>query len=464
MKNLLYLQGFAAILMLSSLQISAQVSVNNDGTPPVNSAMLQVKSTEKGFLPPCMTSAQRDAIVSPASGLMIFNTDCNDINLYDGIAWVMVTKPGWLQNPDPINGNNTPCPNATGEVYSVNAVPEALAYTWTVPLGATITSGQGTTSITVNFGATNGAISVMAYNKCYKSPTVSMDISLGLIDAPVANSAISSQTVIVWKCNSVNQATGYKWNTENNYNNATDLGTDTLHIETNLTCNTTYTRYFWAYKSCTHSLVATTTQTTTICLTPCPSTPVVQYGGQYYDPVLIGTQCWFAQNMNIGIRIVNNQAQSNNSMIEKYCYDDDEHNCDIYGGLYLWDETMQYETAEGAQGICPSGWHVPTQSEYTTLWNFLGATNRGGKMKEVGTEHWWSPNTGASNSSGFTALPGGRTSGLNYFISLHEFAFLLTSSQQSGMPMFMKLMYDSGEFQGGYSSNAIGYSVRCLKN
>ncbi len=126
-----------------------------------------------------------------------------------------------------------------------------------------------------------------------------------------------------------------------------------------------------------------------------------------------------AENLNVGSMINGSSNQTNNGIIEKYCYDDNTSNCDTYGGLYQWEEMMQYVTTPGAQGICPDGWHLPTDEEFKTMEMALGmsqgeaddtgwrGTDEGGKMKESGTTHWYSPNMGATNSSGFTALPGG---------------------------------------------------------
>ncbi|MBI9038907.1 MAG: hypothetical protein JEY97_12305 [Bacteroidales bacterium] len=130
--------------------------------------------------------------------------------------------------------------------------------------------------------------------------------------------------------------------------------------------------------------------------------------GQVYTTVEIGTQCWMAENLNIGEMINGNSNMTNNSVIEKYCYVNDAANCEIYGGLYQWNEMMEYSTTQGVQGICPSGWHLPTDGEWTILTDFLGGESvAGGKMKETGITHWNAPNTGATNVSGFTALPGG---------------------------------------------------------
>ncbi len=84
-------------------------------------------------------------------------------------------------------------------------------------------------------------------------------------------------------------------------------------------------------------------------------------GQQYYSTVLIDDQCWMAENLNYGDQIDGMYNQTNNSIIEKYCYNDLESNCDSLGGLYQWNELMEYTTEEGTQGICPDGWHVATR-------------------------------------------------------------------------------------------------------
>ena len=97
----------------------------------------------------------------------------------------------------------------------------------------------------------------------------------------------------------------------------------------------------------------------------------VFHDGKNYQTVQIGAQCWFKENLNIGIRINGSQNQTDNGIIEKYCYNDDENNCNTYGGLYQWDEMMQYMNTEGAKGICPYGWHLPTDAEWEILTNSL---------------------------------------------------------------------------------------------
>ncbi len=89
--------------------------------------------------------------------------------------------------------------------------------------------------------------------------------------------------------------------------------------------------------------------------------------GQTYETVQIGGQCWMAENLNIGTMINGSDNQTDDEVFEKYCYKNKTSNCDTYGGLYQWNEMMQYDTTLGIQGICPAGWHLPTDAEWCIL-------------------------------------------------------------------------------------------------
>ena len=95
---------------------------------------------------------------------------------------------------------------------------------------------------------------------------------------------------------------------------------------------------------------------------------------QLYATVEIDDRCWMAENLNYGTMITPTTGQSDNSTIEKYCYDNSQSNCDTYGGLYLWDEMMDYTSTEESQGICPDGWHIPSDAEWYAMENFLDPT------------------------------------------------------------------------------------------
>ncbi len=170
--------ALAVILLGATLGLS-QVGINTDGSTPDSSAILDVKSSNQGFLPPRMTGAERDGINAPALGLIIFNTAELSLQVFDGTFWRPITM-GSCTPPTPgsITGNTMPFENAMGEPYSISTVSGASAYTWTVPSGSTIANGQGTESITVNFAVTDGNVSVRSENGCGVSSFTDLAISL----------------------------------------------------------------------------------------------------------------------------------------------------------------------------------------------------------------------------------------------------------------------------------------------
>ena len=209
---------------------------------------------------------------------------------------------------------------------------------------------------------------------------------------------------------------------------------------------------------------------------PCPGIPTVTYDGITYNTVQIGTQCWFKENLNVGTMINGSQDQTNNSVIEKYCYNNQTSNCNVYGGLYQWGEMVQYLNGASnttswdpvptgnIQGICPTGWHLPYTSEWTTLINYLGGTNvAGGSMKEAGTTHWNPPNTGATNSSGFTGLPAGV---LNVTFSLLQLTTMLGVTDESSQTLqnYVGLVNTSAASFITNIPKKGGLSVRCMKD
>jgi uncharacterized protein (TIGR02145 family) len=173
-----------------------------------------------------------------------------------------------------------------------------------------------------------------------------------------------------------------------------------------------------------------------------------------------------SQNLNIGIRINGLLNQTNNAAIEKYCYNDDETNCNAYGGLYQWNEMMQYATTPGVQGICPADWHIPTYIEITSLTSYLGGIyEAGGKLKETGTSHWQSPNSGATNSSGFTALPNGYLNDAKVFYGLGESMYSWSSTKVSSTDAWdWHIHFYGPDLIFNYNTKFHGFSVRCIKN
>lgn len=199
-----------------------------------------------------------------------------------------------------------------------------------------------------------------------------------------------------------------------------------------------------------------------------------------YNTVLIGGQCWMAENINIGVKIDGLNSMTNNGLIEKYCYANDELYCDQYGGLYQWAEMMQYTTATPNQGICMPGWHLPTDGEWKILegtvdtefpvgdaiWDNTGyrGLDAAGNLKEQGTANWVYPNTGATNSSGFAALPAAsrNTDGSYPGLGIYGRFWTATESGTDGLRRNMESLRADISRSGG--NKLFGMSVRCIKD
>jgi uncharacterized protein (TIGR02145 family) len=196
---------------------------------------------------------------------------------------------------------------------------------------------------------------------------------------------------------------------------------------------------------------------------PCSGTVAVKHGGQLYPTVQIDDQCWLKENMNLGVMVHGDTNMTDNGIVEKYCYDNDINNCDTYGGLYQWNELMQYEDYDGAQGICPKGWHVSTYEELSAL----ADAHSGNDIKEWGTRHWHPGNTG-NNSTGFTALPSGYrgwNSGTWEMIGEGCGFFSSTTYEVDARYAWDKtLYYASSWIVGGNSWKTSGKNVRCVKD
>jgi uncharacterized protein (TIGR02145 family) len=187
-----------------------------------------------------------------------------------------------------------------------------------------------------------------------------------------------------------------------------------------------------------------------------------------YNTVSIGTQCWMKQNMRVGTRINAATAQSNNGAIEKYCYSDTDANCTSNnpnqpdGGLYTWNEAMQYSTTAGAQGICPSGWHIPTDTELYVLENAVDSS-----INNPGATGWRGTDGGtklkAGGSSGFEgSLAGYANSGS---FNNRGTDGLFWSSSESGTDAWTRYLHSgyATVYRNTYAKS-YAFSVRCLKD
>lgn len=188
----------------------------------------------------------------------------------------------------------------------------------------------------------------------------------------------------------------------------------------------------------------------------------LDYSGKTYNTVLIGSQCWMKENLNIGTRIDGTVDQTSTvTAIEKYCYNDLESNCDLYGGLYQWNEAMNYVTTAGAQGICPDGWHIPTYAELQALGTAVGSSSNALKAVGQGTGDGVGQNT-----SGFSALlAGNRGYSTGDFSSLGSFTYFWSSTERSSNDAyFLYLYYGTDTVYFNYNPKGMGFSIRCLRD
>jgi uncharacterized protein (TIGR02145 family) len=190
--------------------------------------------------------------------------------------------------------------------------------------------------------------------------------------------------------------------------------------------------------------------------------------GTVYHTVLIGDQCWMKENMNIGT-IVADFKQEDNGIPEKTCYENNPDNCLIYGGLYTWNEAMQWTDREGTQGICPEGWHVPSKTDWEQLSTFLGTDTAGQQMKVSGSHD---PGWDGNNSSGFTALPAGGGYD-NHYLRLGSWALFWSSTASDPLRAWFSQLDNfwypeppryKNLYTGPYYLKTNGLSVRCLRD
>lgn len=215
---------------------------------------------------------------------------------------------------------------------------------------------------------------------------------------------------------------------------------------------------------------------------PCPGAPEIEYGGQYYRTVQIGDQCWLKDNLNVGVMVKSVFTESrhadvsDNGVIEKYCYGDNPDNCALFGALYDWKEAIGYVDTPGTQGICPPGWHIPTDEEWCNLVRFLDpaakcqiwggcSKHSGGKLKDRNDKLWSSPNTDATNESGFAALGAGFRYIHGDFYSLKYYAYYWSSTESSPSMAVAWYLYNSSAMAYRYRKyKTYGFSVRCMKD
>ena len=377
-----------------------------------------------------------------------------------------------------------------------NYLSTSVSFEWgtTTSYGNTISSTQsqvtGSSSVNVS-AALTGLLPGTTYHFRIRTENT-LGITYGneltfttLGEAPsvTTQSATSLTTISVTlngfvNANLLNTIVTFEYGTSSSYGNSATAtqspvtGNSSVNVNAGITGLLTGTTYHFRIKAIND--LGTTVGND---LTFSTLTPIVDIEGNIYNIVNIGSQVWMAENLKttkysngdlIGTTIPATLNISSESTPKyQWAYSGVESNVATYGRLYTW-----YAVTD-SRNVCPTGWHIPTDAEFKTVEDLLGGSIiAGGRMKEVGITHWESPNTGADNSSGFSALPGGNR--WNVYVNADEIfqrlgksaGFWTSTSSLYGnvLAWSHSLQYHNDYVFIMQDDRKVGFSVRCVKD
>ena len=463
-------------------------------------AALDVTSSSNGFLPPRMTYAQRSNISNPSAGLMVWCSDCGaggagDLSIYNGTEWrsanististVVPTPPANLtvtaSNPlvyATLNWTDA-SNNETG--FRIERKIGTGTFTTIGQVGSNITTyrdssiTQSTTYVYRVFSINSAGSSVQSSNEYTLITNTSglPVLSTTSITSITSNSAVSGGNITANGGSAVTSR-GVCWSTSPNPTialstktiNGSGNGNFTSNI-TSLSAGNTY--YVRAYAINNNG---------------------VSYGDQLIfntlnsvvnlSSVTIGTQIWSSKNLDISkyrngdpIPQITDPIAWQNDTLGAWCwYNNDSTTYGAtYGKLYNW------YAIKNTKGFAPQGWHVPTTREWNKLLKYLDPNAdttctfciqslvAGSMLKETGTAHWESPNNDATNSTGFTALPGGFRNMFGDYVSLNSEAYWYTADSFNNLAGWdINISSTSSDVENEYSNLNTGFSVRVVKD
>ncbi|NTW31441.1 MAG: hypothetical protein HGB12_02240 [Bacteroidetes bacterium] len=490
---------------------SQGVAINVSGSSANNSAILDMSGNTRGLLMPRMNTNERDLIIGtdgvaghpPAEGLQIYNTTTKCFEAYINGAWSIISCPVACTPPaapEADAASNVSC--TSFQANMVMSVSGVTSYCFDVATDEGFTSFvsgynnhivNNTTFCNVT-GLTPNTIyyyRIRSLSVCYSvnSNVITAATTTAPSSAPTAGTHTTTQTQIVWNWNTVSGATGYKWGTTTTYSSATDMSATSTKTETGLTCNTSYTRYVWAYNACGYYFSPVElTQTTSACFY-CGTSTVDDIDGNTYNTISINNKCWFRENLKTtkysnGVSMVDGTSAGNitGDYTTKYYFDyaNNPANTIIYGKLYTWAAVMNGASSSNSvpssvQGPCPTDWYVPSDAEWNVMEKYLDnsvdttlsvtwtGTDIGNRIKEPGTTHWASGN-GGTNSSNFTALPGGYRNLDGTFAGINNFSDWHTSTAYDATNAWRRGLGNAYATIGRENNNkSYGFSVRCVK-
>ncbi len=375
-------------------------------------------------------------------------------------------------NPIPTAGSNSPVCAGEDIEFTVDI---GISWEWTGPgdFASTLQNPGILSAITLNMGVYT--VVVADANGC--TGTSLTDVTVNTVpDASTTGIHIPDQYQIEWNWNPVTNMDGYKYNTENNYEEATDIGVNTTFLQTNLDCGELQTLYVWAYNNhCGQAEVLILEKNTIYCpFEICGDH--LEYMGYWYPTVQIGEQCWIAENLRY-LPSVHEEGTSSNTEPHYYVYGYNGNvvaeakateNYEIYGVLYNWSAAMT---------ACPAGWKLPTDDDWKTLELELGmstfqadnsgfrGTNEGSKL--AGNSFLWQSGDLISdpefNTSGFVSIPGGFYLGYDSFYEKgnNSISWAATDEDEESA-WYRDLDYRESQIHRNFYIKDSGFSVRCV--
>ena len=468
-------------LLLSTFNSSAQnVGINTTGATPDGSALLDLDAApgnDKGLLVPRLTTTERDAIVSPANSLLIFNTTTRCYEGYDtpSTTWVAFGCIGCTV-PTGVTASAAPNPICVGSTLTLTGgATDATSWAWTGPNSFTSTSQSPTIASITTSGA--GIYTLTASNACGAAPAV--NTASVTVNAPLSAGTLSGNQNICDGSTTTFSSTqsGGSWSSSNT-GTATVNGSGDVTGQSAGTATITYT--VDGTGGCSDA-TATRTVTTESC--PCGSATNLTdtRDSKTYGIVEIGNQCWMSENLAYLPSVVGpGTGNGTNPYYYVYGYNGTDvttaksgGNYSTYGVLYNWPAIMDgagssSTNPSGVQGVCPTGWHLPSDEEWKELEMQLGmspvdadatgwrGTNEGDQLK---TSSW-----GGTNSSGFTALPGGYRNANGSFYGEGS-GDHWWSATESGAGAWRRSLYSSrSDVYRDTRDKGFGFSVRCIRN